>query len=285
MSAESVHRPKIAILRSSRKLGPLSQFAVVMVEPEFGINLGYLARAAANFGMKRLVVVSSDRLDSEKLSQALLYAAHGRYLVENLKYLPSVSSLKGEFKTLIGTTAIEATRKSNLTRRTLAPEQCAEMIYNHTRPSSRTRIKNCIVFGRDTTGLTNDELRVCDYVITIRTLSGYNTLNVSHAAAIMFYLFAKTWASIEKAGSGPATVEFSSRGEKERVVSLFLKLAHDSEFQPFKKDLLQQSLERVLNRSDPTSRELYLLMGLASKADSKIMRLSGGISRGKSGGE
>ncbi len=44
----------------SKKPGPLVIFATAIVEPEFGINLGYLARTAANFGMKKLVVVSRE---------------------------------------------------------------------------------------------------------------------------------------------------------------------------------------------------------------------------------
>jgi tRNA/rRNA methyltransferase len=261
--------------RPSKRPGPLSHFAVAIVEPEFGINIGYLARAAANFGIERLAIVSKNKLSAKEFSQALLFAAHGRYLFENLKYVTSIQSLKAEFKTLIGTTAIEATRKSNITRRTLGPEECAQTIYRQMGRFSKRKLVHCLVFGRDTTGLTNEELRECDYVVTIRTLSEYNTLNVSHAAAILFYLFSKTGAALEKSKTRPIAPASSTRKEKERLVSRLLKLAEDANFQSFKQDLLRQSLERLLNRSDPTLREVYLLMGLASKADSQIRRLSG----------
>jgi len=273
MSPNKSSRPK-KDSRSSKKPGPLSHFAVAIVEPEFGINIGYLARAAANFGMERLAIVSKNKLSATEFSQALLFAAHGRYLIEDLKYVPSFLDLKTEFKTLIGTTAIEATRKSNITRRTLGPEEVAQTIYSKMERFSKRKLNHCLVFGRDTTGLTNEELQECDYVVTIRTLSEYNTLNVSHAAAILFYLFSKTGAALEKSKTKPIVSASSSRKERERLVSLFLKLAEDANFQSFKQDLLRQSLERLLNRSDPTLREVYLLMGLASKADSQIRRLS-----------
>ncbi|HYB03560.1 MAG TPA: RNA methyltransferase [Nitrososphaerales archaeon] len=271
---------KLSELRShtSKKPGALSHFTVAIVEPEFGINLGYLARTAANFGMKRLVVVSRRKLGKEKLSQARLFAAHGRELIESLEYSTSVRSLKKRFKSLVGTTAIEAKRKSNLTRRTLGLEECAHSVMSQLKDRSGRRIDACFVFGRDTTGLTNEELRECDYTLTIRTLSDYNTLNVSHAAAIVFYAFIRASGSNGSPREGVkrslVSPSLSSRRERERVVTLFLKLAEDSEFQPFKEKLLRETLERVLNRSDPTLRELYLLMGLASKADSKIRRLS-----------
>ncbi len=152
----------------------------------------------------------------------------------------------------------------------------------------KKKIDACFVFGRDTTGLTNEELRECDYSVTIRTLSDYNTLNVSHAAAIVFYAFVRAGGlegtSKEKLKHPLDSTPLSSRKERERVVKLFLKLAADSEFQSFKEKLLRETLERVLNRSDPTLRELYLLMGLASKADSKIKRLSDRTSTDTPGG-
>jgi tRNA/rRNA methyltransferase len=275
--------------QTSKKPGPLAIFATAIVEPEFGINLGYLARTAANFGMKKLVVVSRRKLEDEKFSTALLFAAHGRSLIENLEYSSSVQSLKRKFKILIGTTAIEAKRKSNLTRRTLGLEECSRTVMSQVKSQSKKKIDACFVFGRDTTGLTNEELRECDYSLTIRTLSDYNTLNVSHAAAIVFYTFIRAAGSDdtskEKVKQHFDSTPLSSRKERQRVVSLFLKLAADSEFQSFKEKLLRETLERVLNRSDPTLRELYLLMGLASKADSKIRRLSDRTSTGTPGGE
>jgi tRNA/rRNA methyltransferase len=255
---------------------PLSGFAVSIVEPEFGINLGYLARTAANFGMSELIVCSRRRLSEENLSKARLFAAHGRKLVDEMEYASSVASLRRRFEILIGTTAIEGSRKSNLTRKTMSPESCAKMVFQDKESGRRSKTGLCFLFGRDTTGLTNGELKQCDYALTIRTRSAYNTLNVSHAAAIVFYVFSnfrsRFRGEVEK--TSDKVPSLSSRKEKERAVSLFMQLADLSEFQTFKVELLRETLERMLNRGDPSSRELYLLMGLASRAGSKIKRLS-----------
>jgi tRNA/rRNA methyltransferase len=258
--------------KHQKKTGVLTEFAVAIVEPEFGLNVGYVARTAANFGIDRLFIISRRKLSVENFSKAELYAAHGKYLIKNLQYLPSVESLKRKFKVLVGTTAIEARRKSNLTRKNLGPEECATMVISNLSKSKKP--KACFVFGRDTTGLTNEELKLCDYNLTIRTYSDYNTLNISHAAAIVFFTFANIAAvtKLKREEDSPHSSSTATRKERERVVSLFLKLAEDSEFQAFKINLLRQSIERVLNRSDPSLRELYLLMGLASRADSKIRR-------------
>jgi tRNA/rRNA methyltransferase len=258
-------------LSVSKKTGALPGFAVAIVEPEFGINVGYLARTSANFGLKKLFIVSRRKLSAGNLSAARLYAAHGKHLVNEVTYLSTFDALKRRFKILIGTTAIEARRKSNLTRRNLGPEDCARAVLGGMK--GKSQIGACFVFGRDTTGLTNEELKKCDYTLTIRTLSDYNTLNISHAAAIVLYTFA-SMASFEKIKKNGSFNASTTRKERERVVTLFLQLAKDSEFQEFKTGLLRQSVERILNRSDPSLRELYLLMGLASRADLKLRRLS-----------
>lgn len=256
----------------------LSGFDVAIVEPEFGINVGYLARTAANFGIGKLLVVSKKKLDRENLSRAELFAAHGRPLIENLVYVNSFETLKRKYNLLVGTTAIEGRKKSNLTRKTRGPEDCARLVFERL-GSNRIGRQVCFVFGRDTTGLTNEELTKCDYALTIKTHSSYQTLNISHAAVIIFYVFAN-FANSRRRKEGQDRIEekisaLYSRRTRDRTVSLFVQLAEASEFQSFKLGLLRETLDRMLNRGDPSLRELYLLMGLASKAKSKITRLSG----------
>ena len=256
---------------------PLSRFAVAIVEPEFGTNLGYLARTMANFGMQNLFVISRKKVDEENLSKARLFAAHGRWLIGRIGYVPSLEKLKRKYKILIGTTAIEGRRKSNITRKTLGVEECAAAVAARMGPRSNI----CFVFGRDTTGLTNEELRACDYTVTIRTRSNYNTLNVSHAAAIIFYVFTNVMrksSAGNRSGQSQTgwnrTAALATRKERDRVVLLFQKLAEEAEFKEFKSKLLQETLQRMFNRGEPSLRELYLLMGVASRATSKIKRLS-----------
>jgi tRNA C32,U32 (ribose-2'-O)-methylase TrmJ len=131
----------------------------------------------------------------------------------------------------------------------------------------------CLVFGRDTTGLTNEELQKCDYNVSIITGSSYNTLNLSHAATIVFYELRRFYDrhhQIQSADKADTVDRRASRKQKERVVSLFGELAKQSDFQEYKQDKLRETVTRLLDRSDPSLRELYLLMGLASKAKSKI---------------
>lgn len=246
---------------------PLSYFSIAMIQPQFSLNIGYVARTMANFGIRRLFVISDREMHNDRLEEAKRYASHGRKIVEDMNVVNSLSYLRDRFSTLIGTTAIQATRKSNIARKTLDLDYFASKFSVHNANRARSV---CIVLGRDTTGLTNDELRNCDYNITIRTGSSYNTLNISHAASIIFYELSKRVKFDQKLGKKTT----NNRKERDTAISLFKRLAEDAEFQGFKSQLLSQTLTNLFNRSEPSLREIYLLMGLASKASSKIRRLS-----------
>ncbi len=253
---------------TTKKNESVKKLSVAVVEPEYALNLGYVARCMANFGLERLYVVSSKRLARNFLEEARVFASHGDYIIERLRAVRSLELLSNRNYVLIGTTAIQANRKSNLTRRTLNLEECATRVARSLRESGGP--KACIVLGRDTTGLTNEELRACEYNTTIRTGSDYNTLNISHAAAVILYEFTKQF---KQQRGATMKAEAAGKLERERTIRLFEELAERSDFQRFKSNLLSQTLIRLLGRSDPTLRETYILMGLASRALSKISRL------------
>jgi tRNA/rRNA methyltransferase len=255
-----------------------SRFSIAMVEPEHGRNLGYLARAAANFGIEELFVVGPRQLDSGNLSDARIFASHGRWLIDEIQYVESLEKLRHKFALLIGTTAIEARRKSNLIRRTIRLEACAKRLADR---GEKPKQRDCFVFGRDSTGLTNEELKKCDYCVTIKTGSAYNTLNVSHAAAIVLYEFSRQHSKTSSISNRktperiPSSLNrASTRKERDLAIFLFEKLGEEAEFKNYKVGLLQETLKRMFARGEPSMRELYILMGLASKASAKLQRLS-----------
>ena len=256
-----------------------SFLSVALVEPEFAINIGYVARAMANFGLEDLIIVSAEPFPRTKLTEAERFASHGSSVLRKVTNVRSLEQVRKKFKFLVGTTAIRGRRKGNLTRKTLGVEECAKRVYSLLQASKKKKENNqlCLVLGRDTTGLTNDELRKCDFTTTIDTGSAYNTLNLSHALTILLYVFLRLengrQYSAKKERRSHGKVD-SSRKEKERVIRLFEELASSSDFQGFKRAKLQETMARLLGRSDPSLRELYLLMGLASKANAKIKRMS-----------
>jgi TrmH family RNA methyltransferase len=155
---------------------------LVVVEPVYQINLGYIARTAMNFGIKRLYIVKPRC--NHTGSAAIKYAKHARRLLLNAKICGSIGeATAGTFR--IGTTGIW--RKSGKAFNNI---YSVDRICKMAEKESRSRGVS-LILGRDDTGLSKDELAMCDATAFIQTDKNYPVLNISHALAILLYSFTK----------------------------------------------------------------------------------------------
>ena len=149
---------------------------VVFVECETPGNVGFLARTMANFGLKNLVLINPTKLTNEAYYQA----THGKYIVENAKIYPTLDdfyqSQRIDFK--VASTGM-AGGSYNLARIPIKPEELGKSI--------NVENKTAILFGREGDGLSNKEIGDCDICVSIPTDPTYPIMNISHAAAIIFY--------------------------------------------------------------------------------------------------
>ncbi len=218
--------------------------AVAVIEPEYEINLGYIARVMKNFDLEELLLINPKC----NIENARMYATHGVDILENAKFV-DMDYLK-RFDQLIGTTAVRATSRRNIIRDAVSPEE-ANIVSN-----------SCIIFGRESRGLTNEELALCDLVISIDT-GRYNTLNISHALAIILYELKKK--SLIK--------EAATKQEIELLRDYALSLAEKAGVRKHKFKHIEHALTRILGRAVPTSREVKLLIILLRRAILAIERI------------
>jgi tRNA/rRNA methyltransferase len=129
-----------------------------------------------------------------------------------------------------------------------------------------------IVFGRDTTGLTNEELSLCDLATTVDTRTHYRTLNVSHSVAILLYLTSRAQASESTSSSSEASR--ASREKREAFSRYAYQLAIASGMQSDRAERVVQVARRVALKSDVNSKELGLLVALMRKAELAIKKTS-----------
>lgn len=157
----------------------MSQLAVVLVEPEYGLNIGYVARTMKNFGIKELYITGRTVLPPS----AFRFSSHARDILEHVKLVKDLNEVIKKFDFIIGTTARTAVRSANIVRKAITPEEALKYLDKFS--------KVALVLGRDTIGLKNEELALCDIVVSIPTGTSYPTLNISHALAILLYVFSK----------------------------------------------------------------------------------------------
>jgi len=225
--------------------------SVTVVGAEYPVNLGYTARLMKNFGVERLYLVGP-RCD---MRAASVYASHGSDILDHAEVV-TLAKVRRTHDLLLATTAVRATRGANVSRTTVRPEEAVARMMVAERTS--------VVFGRDTTGLTNEELALCDLVTTVDTRTGYKTLNVSHSAAILLYL-ASTAQAAGNASKTPAASR-ASRERREAFSRYAYQLAIASGMQKHRAERVVQVARRVALKSDVNSMELGLLVSLMRKA-------------------
>lgn len=230
----------------------MQEMTVALVQPFYPTNIGYVARVMKNFGLQKLVLVEP----KAELKEAMKFASHGSSILEEATIL-TMKQLFRKYDLIVGTTAIPAKKSSNLARSAITPQDFAER-------AVQLAAGTCLLLGRDTTGLTRNELDRCDLLIHIPTTTDYETLNVSHALAIILYELSKVKHS--------TSVKTASKIQRERLVSLATRLARVAGVQHHKIKQLRAGLRKVLGRSLITEREAFLLMGLFRRSASAIQR-------------
>ncbi len=218
--------------------------SVTLVEPKYPVNVGHVARLLKNFGVKKLYLVRP-KVD---ISVAAIYASHASDVLDQA-VITTFDRVRKENELLVATTAVRASKKSNVIRRSVGPDRLGQLL-----SSSRT---SSLVFGRDTTGLTNGEIRMCDVTTTVVTSSSYRALNLGHAVAILLYMASRGTGG--KAG-------MQSREAREVFAKSFYELAAASRVPPHKMKNLFEAGKRMATTSHLSDRELNLMSGVFRKA-------------------
>jgi len=154
----------------------LMRIRIVLIEPEGRINMGFILRLAKNFEVDDICVVKPKfNIMDEEIRE---FAARGYDLINKVKIAENLDECVGDQQFLACTTAVYGT-KSDVLRQSITLEHLVNLAMH--------RDSITLIFGRESVGLTRDELSKCDVITTIETGGEYNVLNLSHAVAIVLY--------------------------------------------------------------------------------------------------
>jgi tRNA/rRNA methyltransferase len=153
----------------------LENLTVVLHRPKLPENIGAAARAACNMGISRLVVVQPQALDEKRVRMMATPAA--AHLVEAIKVADDLAQALAPFQYVVGTTA----RRGGIRKELLTPR---EMALRLVELSARNQV--ALVFGPENWGLTNEELALCQALVTIPT-TDCASLNLAQAVMVVAY--------------------------------------------------------------------------------------------------
>lgn len=231
--------------------------SIILLEIENPGNLGAIARVMANFDCSDLVLVNPQCKPLDEAARCR--AKHAQKILENA--MVTDAEVLKTFDCLIGTTA-KLGSDYNVPRSPTLPDELPAMI-----AGKKTKIG--LLIGREGIGLTTEELKKCDFVVTIPTSSKYPTLNVSHAVAVLLYELFK------ERGKLTLQRKFIPAGQKEKehllkkVDALLEKLSFVGDE---KRETQRIVWKKLVGKAFLTRREAFALFGLFKKVDDVLKK-------------
>jgi tRNA/rRNA methyltransferase len=221
---------------------------VVLVETRNPLNLGAAARAMSNFGFRRLRVVNP----YEKAFREARSAKGAARLLAGAEEFDTVAEAVADCTLVVGATAARRREVQHPLRRL---EQGARLIRGHLR-----RGQAALLFGSEKTGLSNQDLSHCHWLLRIPTAEANLSMNLGQAVAICLYeLTRDAETARQKAEPEPA----AAAGEVERITMVLLEALRVSGYlHPRASAASDEKVRRLVRRLHLPARDAELWLGI-----------------------
>ncbi len=229
---------------------------IVLVEPREAGNVGAAARVLKNFGFGELWIVGEH---PELLPVAGWWASGADDLLASARFVPTLHDALADAQLTVATTSMRGrTSPVSFTPRTLA-ERFASLRDDQTL---------ALVFGREDSGLTREELMLCQHTAAIPTNENFPTMNLAQSVCVFCYeLSSIAPAPADRTLPDAATVE--RLHQRARELLLRAGFLHDNN-----PDRIYDDLRNMIARADLDEREVTIALGI-------IRQLEWAMSRGR----
>ena len=228
----------------------LADIRIVLVHTTHPGNIGAAARAMKNMGLASLWLVAPRCFPDP---EATARATGAVDILDGARVAPTLDDAIAGCHLVIGTSA----RARRIEWPALDPRGCAQKLAAGAASGSVA-----LLFGQERTGLTNDELDRCHYLVTVPTSPDYPSLNLAAAVQILAY---EILLAAQSAQSDARTHE-ASPGTSEDMHHLYRHLEQvlvEVQFlDPDNPRLLMRRLRRLFNRANLNRNEINILRGI-----------------------
>jgi TrmH family RNA methyltransferase len=153
------------------------RFVIVLNRTQDVVNIATALRAMMNMGLTRLRLVAPDDFNAYRIAGI----AHGAEpLIERIEFFHDLDTALADTTLVVGTTA----RRRAASYLWAHPRDAAPELLAHDAAADRPV---AILFGREDTGLLNEELDRCDRLLVIPTSALNSSLNLAQAVLIIGY--------------------------------------------------------------------------------------------------
>lgn len=231
----------------------LNEPIFLLVRPQLPENIGAVARAMANFGLKSLRII--DPVCDILSEKAIATAAGAEDILENACLFSSFENAAADLHWVYGTCA---GKRHLIKEYAPLPSAIAEI---GQKIKSKTKVG--VLFGPERTGLDNSYLSRCHQIIQIPVVPSFSSLNLAQAVVLIGYeWFIKKdtfTPQMEYGETYPATQQTLQRFlddlEKDLDTTCYWR-------EPSKKPLMWQNLQNIFTRLQLADQDLRTLRGV-----------------------
>jgi len=244
----------------------LDRIKIVLVNTSHPGNIGATARAMANMGLTKLALVQPLEYPS---MQATARAAGADDVLDEAQLFPTLAEAVADCSHVYGTTA----RLRSITWPEYSPQELAEQLRD-----TQGEENIALVFGRERSGLTNEELDLCQALVHIPVDDRHSSLNL--ASAVMVVAFSIRSALLvpqtgeptvgNKHASPPATSEqiqfyFDSLDAMLNKISFYKGNA----------TRVMRKLRRLYYKAEPSKEDVQILLGTIAAINAELEKGEG----------
>jgi tRNA/rRNA methyltransferase len=232
--------------------------AVVLVDPQLGENIGTAARAMLNCGLTDLRLVRPR--DGWPNSRAQRAAAGADVVLDGARLYDRTEDAIADLSRVYATTA----RHRFMTKPVVTPRQAAAEMRAAAAAEGGARCG--VLFGRERTGLENDDVALADAVLTVPLNPGFTSLNLAQAVLLIGYeWYTAGDATPARQRSDPDQPPAS----KADLVNFFEHLEQALDGAQFfrvaeKRPSMVRSIRNLFQRTEATAQEVRTLHGIVT---------------------
>ena len=241
---------------------------IVLVNTSHPGNIGGVARAMKNMCLDQLVLVDPMQYPH---AQATARASGADDVLNAAEVHPTLEAGLGDADLVFGASA----RLRKLSWPQVEPTEFVDKVY-----SQPPGTKIAVVFGREHSGLTNEELERCHYLLNIPSNPDYSSLNIAAAVQVLAYEIHMRWYKLQSGAQEPATEQenlsldgepFATAQDMDRFYDhLYEMLTQVGFLQTEHPRKMMRRLRRLFNRARVDRVELNILRGILTTIQKRL---------------
>ena len=235
----------------------LKNIRIVLISTSHPGNIGATARAMKNMCLERLSLVSPKHYPSD---EAVARASGADDLLARAEVFDSLDEALAGCRLVIGASA----RLRRVEWPMQEPRECAAKLVNEAQVG-----EVALLFGRESSGLSNEELDRCHYLVHIPTNHLYSSLNVASAVQVLAYelLLASRSKEVTKDETlRPVATAGQMEGFHQHLQQALVDIGFSD---PRQSEKLLRRLRVLFNKARPDMDELNILRGILSAAQGR----------------